>query len=83
MAKTKPAARTRPHPPPDDSPTPLLTVHDPEYAFQAIEHIGTILSGYTMDDCETDAIQGIGYLLENLADAGQKSLHTPGRKGAA
>ena len=85
MAKQQPTPRSTspPKASKDDSPTPMFTVHDPDYAFQAIGHIGTVLSAYTPED-ETEfvaeTVRGIGFLLENLADAGAKSLPC-GRKG--
>jgi hypothetical protein len=68
----------------DDSPTPMFTVYDPEYAFQVIGHIGAVLSSYKpADNTEFvgETMQGIGFFLENLAKAGEKSvIRGEGRK---
>ena len=69
----------------DDSPTPLITVHDPEYAFQVIVHIGTILSSYKPDDNNEfvgETMQGIGFFLENLGKAGANCLARDGWRKA-
>lgn len=78
-----PRPRTRPPLPPtasqrdalaDDSLPATLTVHDPQDAFFIIKSIGSILSGYKPDDDYMEGVQGVGFALERLAEAGEKSL---------
>lgn len=58
-------------------------VCDPEYAFDLLADLGTILCDYRPCDpsaFELNAIQGIGFFAEHLANAGKAGLFQKGGK---